>query len=369
MPIKAQIAEPSFVRRTVALVSAFALVACSGSGVSTGANDPTTKKDEASSTSDDQADKPASLSGSYLTDHMSCVVPKVVTGDKYVSACCVLEDSASKRVKLKGLPNDTFKVALPIDKSIPAPKIEAVNLTSFDNQACHVVYRARLTQPAASAGLALDAAPKLDPKASVKGFLLSIPLFKKAQASGVAAPLGQNNGAASKSLSGGMGKKAGGLSLFDRAFRLLDSASTAAVRPVYKTFADTAPGSLATIMTKISNQNAVAVEADGVKINPQINDAALASKVDRDPTNLGGLTVGASGGAASDSGPAPAYDSYYKDIPVSSAVSESPIPAQDVNFVSSDYFETGYTPPAESEVVDYGIENEATGEGFIEGTE
>ena len=199
--------------RTVALASAFALVACSGGLGSSGATDSSSKKDEASSKTDpDTPDAPASLSGSYLADHMACVVPKLAKGDKYISACCVLADKKNHRIKLKGLPNDTFKFAPPPNKATPAPKIEALNLTSFEKQACHVVYRAPLPGAKASTGLGLNAA--LDAKATVKGFFESIPLFKKLQtpvASGAnaAKTATQNQSSNGKLLAPAGGKKAG----------------------------------------------------------------------------------------------------------------------------------------------------------------
>ena len=200
-----------FIRRgALVAISALNIVACNGSASPA----PTAKKDETTSTVDDTPDTPASLSGSYLTDHMACAIPKLKLGDKYVQACCVLQDKKNVKVKVKGLPNDTFKVAPPAQKDIVGPQIEAINLTSYDKQLCHVVYRAPIVGGMPSSALGLTAGAKLDAKATIKGFLNSIPLFKKA-----VTPTAKAAKAASKtvslpgSLTENVGKKAMGLAL------------------------------------------------------------------------------------------------------------------------------------------------------------
>lgn len=162
------------------MVCASALAGCSGGVTTPAATDPSAKKDEAAG-SDDTPDKPASLSGSYLADRMACAVPKLKAGDKYVQACCILQDKKKAKLKVKNLPDDTFRVATPTNKKLPTVKIEALNLTKYDDQLCHVIYRSPLAGGAAAGSLKLADTPTSTAKGVVTGFLASIPLFKRGQ--------------------------------------------------------------------------------------------------------------------------------------------------------------------------------------------
>ncbi len=175
----------------MSLCLAALVAACSGGAGTAPAGDTgaITQKDSGSTAAvdDDTPDKPASLSGSYLAESISCAVPKVPEGARYVSACCNLRDKDQKKIVGK-FTDDTFKIIPPVDTGTIADqaKIESVNTSKVTGSSCHVVYRAPLGTPTAGAGLSLTdsgsaTARGATAKLIIKRLLYSVPLYKRAK--------------------------------------------------------------------------------------------------------------------------------------------------------------------------------------------